>query len=183
MSRLWRTDTWMNTRTVESRAVFSLSWIRKIQLTWIYLKDEICREPNIWDFAGATYELTDVTSGKHAFSKYFFICCTVSDGMFWSTVGIQFCKWKSRFHSMQISVQMQLAKEQMGFHCSTAYQATPPIAFLICIFLKCNRKAYLQKKSAIFRLIELFESWVFSGVIHAYRDDLNVVRILGMNDI
>ena len=41
---------------------------------------------------------------------------------------------------MQISVQKQLAKEQMGFHCSTAYQATPPFAFLICIFLKCNRK-------------------------------------------
>ena len=113
----------------------------KIQLTWIYLKDEICREPNIWDFTGATYELADVTSGKHAFSKYFFICCTVSDGMFWITVGIQFCKWKSRFHSMQISVQKQLAKEQMGFHCSTTFQATPPFAFLICIFLKCNRKA------------------------------------------
>ena len=43
----------------------------KIQLTWIYLKDEICREPNIWDFTGATYELADDISGKHAFSKYF----------------------------------------------------------------------------------------------------------------
>ena len=32
MSRLWRTDTRTDGRTVESRAVFSLSWIRKNQI-------------------------------------------------------------------------------------------------------------------------------------------------------
>ena len=32
MSRLWRTDTRTDTRTVESRAVFSLIWIRKMIL-------------------------------------------------------------------------------------------------------------------------------------------------------
>ena len=34
MSRMWRTDGRTNARTVESRAVFSLSWIRK-NLKWI----------------------------------------------------------------------------------------------------------------------------------------------------
>ena len=34
MSRLWRTDRHTDGRTVESRAVFSLSWIRNIKLAW-----------------------------------------------------------------------------------------------------------------------------------------------------